>query len=228
MSQDPSDRQRILVMRHPETIANVEHYFSGHKDVFLTKRGDEQRKRAIKALVSWKPDRIWCSPLSRCLSIAAPAAEYLGMEVVIDERLAEIEFGDLEGNDIDYAREHGYRFPWPIDQYGVSHPCPGGESFETLLARAGSLLDSLRPLEGRTACISHGGFTRAILGAVYGSDKREFWNYTITNVSSQILTTDGKRFFLDAFGLTPEEVMRRMYDPDSMNEDSINNSGEDR
>lgn len=215
-------------MRHPETLANVEHYYSGCREASLTERGVEQGKRAASAIVAWKPDRIWCSPLSRCLAVAKPAAERLGLEVTVDERLAEIDFGDLEGVDSRLAQDRGFRFPWPVDQYGVSHPCNGAESFEAILARAGSLLDSLRPCEGRTVCVTHGGFTRAILGAIYHADKREFWHCSVKNVSSQVVTCDKKRFYLEAFGLTPEEVMRRMYDPDSTNCDSTEGDEEER
>ncbi|MFZ2755986.1 MAG: histidine phosphatase family protein [Atopobiaceae bacterium] len=203
------ERASVLVMRHPETEANVSRCFAGRRDVLLTPRGEEQRKRAVEAVIAWRPDRIWCSPLARCLCIAAPAAETLGIEVEIDDRLQEIEFGELESKGYDYAAGHGYTFPWPIDSEGVSHPCPGAESFEDLLERAGSLLASAEPLDGRTAMITHGGFTRALLGSAFGSDLGRFWHMTIRNVASQILTTDHEGFYLDAFGLTPEEVVRR-------------------
>ena len=58
-------RQRILLMRHPETPANTERCFSGRRDVPLTERGERQRDRGVEALVAFRPDRIWCSPLSR-------------------------------------------------------------------------------------------------------------------------------------------------------------------
>lgn len=219
------DRPRVLVMRHPETVANVEHWFSGRRDVNLTPAGDAQRLRAIEALVAWGPDRIWCSPLCRCLSIAAVAAERLGMETEVDERLAEIEFGRIEGVTWEEMHEMGYRFPWPIGSDGRSRPCPGGESFEGLVARAGAVLESLRPLPGRTALVTHGGFTRGLLCAAYGGSLSDFWHMTIPNVASQVLTTDGRTFSLEAFGLTPEEVERRVLDPDADNQDS--SRGED-
>ena len=71
-------RQRILVMRHPETPANTEHFFSGRRDVPLTPRGEQQREHGVDALVAFAPERIWCSPLSRCRNLAEEAGERLG------------------------------------------------------------------------------------------------------------------------------------------------------
>ena len=214
------ETSRVLFMRHPETVSNVQHWYSGVKDVYLSPAGDAQRRRAIDALVCWKPDHIFCSPLSRCLSIAAVAAEHLGIEVVIDDRLAEINFGVIEGVDYDEIADMGYRFPWPFGVDGLSRPCPGGESFEDFVARAQSMLDTLKGVEGRVACVTHGGFMRAALAAAYTSSLEEFYHMKIGNVASMVMTCDGNEFSLAAFGLTPAEVRNRLGDPDVYNADS--------
>lgn len=209
MASSP-DTGRILLMRHPLTCANVDRYFSGRRDVDLTEKGESQRLRAVDALIAWKPDRIWCSPLCRCLSIGAPAAEVLGIEVSIDPRLAEIEFGEMEGVELSKLDEIGVTFPWPVDEQGRSHPCKGGESFESVYERADSLAQDLLKLDGRTACVTHGGFTRGFIAAAYKMDIREFWHMHVRNVSSQIFVDDHGKICLEAFGLTPEEVMARV------------------
>ena len=48
-----------------------------------------------------------------------------------------------------------------------------------------------------------------LMGALYGMPKDRFWYMRIDNVSSVVITFDGKRFMLDSFGLTPEEVYSR-------------------
>ena len=88
-------RQRILVMRHPETPANTEHFFSGRRDVPLTARGEQQREHGVDALVAFAPERIWCSPLSRCRNLAEEAGERLGIPVRVDDDLVELDFGEL-------------------------------------------------------------------------------------------------------------------------------------
>lgn len=208
--REPS--QRILLMRHPETVANTIHFYSGRRDVNLTERGELQRQRAVRALIAWEPDRIWCSPLSRCLSIAAPAAEVLGVEVVLEDRLAEIDFGSAEGLTVEQFHELGYEFPWPVVD-GRSQVAPGGESFEALVERGREVLGALAGFDGRTACVTHGGFTRALLAAAFDIDISRYWNLvSIDNVSSQVLSEKNGEYCLRFLGLSPEEVMRRMED----------------
>ena len=67
-------RQRVLFMRHPETVSNTGHFFSGRIDVPLTPHGEEQRKRAVEALVAFSPDRVFTSPLSRARGLAEEGA----------------------------------------------------------------------------------------------------------------------------------------------------------
>lgn len=215
-----SERQRILVMRHPQTVANIDHVLSGRSDVDLTDEGVRQLFRAVRAVTAWRPDRIWVSPLSRCKAIGEEAAYALGIPCEVHPNLAEIEFGPVQGLTAAELRERGYDFPWRLDAAGRS-VCPAGaESFEELIARAGRLLDELRPLEGRTACISHGGFTRSLLAAVFRTPLSTFWNVRLPNVSSQVLTCDGRDFTLAGLALAPEEVTRRVEYPELLGQDT--------
>ncbi len=223
----PSDRHRILVMRHAQTVANVTHVLSGRSDVDLTPEGEHQMFRAIDALVAWAPDRIWTSPLSRCKAIGEEAAARLGVECEVNELLSEIEFGSVQGMTVSQVRDLEYDFPWQRDAFGASVPAPGAESFEDVYGRAYDLLDELFPLTGRTACITHGGFTRALLGAVYEIPLTTFWNVSLPNVSSQVLTCDGECYGVAALGLAPEEVVRRAKNPELIGNDTIKNIAEE-
>lgn len=200
---------QILFMRHPETEGNVAHWYSGRRNVELSDRGAEQCARAIRALVAWQPDVIVSSPLVRCRSIAFGAAICLGLEPIIDDRLIEIDFGAIESMTSSEARAQGLVFPWPVDEDGVSHPVPGGESFEHIEARAQAFLDDVRWLDGRIACVAHGGMMRAIMAAAYGMDLSRFWDMSIDNVTSQIFIEKDGKLQLSAMGLTPEEVAAR-------------------
>jgi broad specificity phosphatase PhoE len=211
-------------MRHPQTQANIAHVLSGREDVDLTKEGEHQLFRAAKALAAWKPERIWVSPLSRCKAIGEEAASALGIACEVHEDLAEIEFGPAQDLTTAELEKMGYIFPWAIGPDGRSQAPEGAESFEELIARGARLLDSLRPLTGRTACITHGGFTRALLAAVFHTPLDTFWNIHVPNVSSQVLTCDGRDFRLEALGLAPEEVMGRCLDPSLIGVDTTSAS----
>ena len=111
---------------------------------------------------------------------------------------------------IQEAHKRGWSFPWALDAEGHSITAPGGETYEHALARVQSLLDDLESVRGRTVLLTHGGISRSILRAIYGTPADRFWRIQISNVSSFVLSYDGKRYFLAALGLTPEEVKRRV------------------
>lgn len=211
---------RVLFMRHPQTIANVRHFLSGRKNVDLTPEGERQMFRAIDAIEAWHPNRILTSPLARCRAIGEETASRLGISCVIMDDLAEIEFGSAQGLTVAQLREHGYDFPWRRDEEGHSLPAPGAESFEDLVDRAAGVLGELSQLSGRTACLTHGGFTRALVGAALHIPLETFWNLRLPNVSSQVLSWDGRRYTLAALGLSPEEVALRAKHPELLGMDT--------
>lgn len=198
--------QRVLFMRHPETVSNTQHFYSGRMEVPLSPNGERQRERAVEALVAFSPDRVLCSPLSRARDLAEMAAERLGVTCAVLDELTEIDFGPLEGLDSG-GSAGGHPFPWPIDERGVSCPPEGAESFEHLRERCRRVLGLLRPLTGRTACVTHGGFLRMLLAVVYDIPLTRFWDQHVLNVSSHFLTCDGDGFALGGFNLSPEEVI---------------------
>lgn len=199
---------RVLFMRHPQTVSNVEHFFSGRLDVGLSELGKRQAAEAADALVAWRPDRIVTSPLSRCHAIADAAAEALGIEVIEDERLIEIEFGAIEGVPVAELSERGFTFPWPIVD-GHSVTAEGGESFEELIARARSFVSWVATQPGKTACVTHGGLTRAVFAAVYDIPVERFWYHVFVNVSSQVFVSNGRHLVLQTSGLLPAELKAR-------------------
>lgn len=206
-------RQRVLFMRHPETISNTEHFFSGRLDVPLTPHGQRQRDRGVEALVAFSPERIYCSPLSRARGLAERASDRLEVDCIPLDDLLELDFGPLEGKKVQAARGEGLLFPWPVDASGHSQPPVGAESFEHLHERALRVLDLLRPLEGRTACVTHGGYLRMLMATVYGIPIERFWDMHILNVSSLYFTCDGSTFALGGFNLSPEEVVAHATQP---------------
>ena len=215
MASMPGDviTQRILFMRHPETVSNTEHFFSGRLDVPLTPHGEEQRELAFQALVAFAPDRVFTSPLSRARGLAEEAASRLGVPCEPLDDLIEIDFGPLEGMDVDRAMNEGLGFPWPIDENGASRPPEGAESFESLRERCMRVLERLLPLTGRTACVTHGGYLRMLLAAVYDIPLARFWDQHVLNVSSHYLTCDGSWYALGGFNLSPEEVVAHATTP---------------
>src|SRR2546423_7111092 len=138
----------LLLIRHGETDWNAEHRWQGHADVPLNERGREQAKALAEELAPEGVDAIYASDLSRARDTAEIVGERLGVPVVLDPDLREIDVGSREGLTGD---EVGDR-PWD------------GEAHETHGER---ILRALRTIAERhpgqrVAVVSHGGSLRRI------------------------------------------------------------------
>src|SRR5947199_3660663 len=107
----------LLLIRHGETDWNAEHRWQGHADVPLNARGREQAKALAEELAPEGIDAIYASDLSRARDTAEIVGERLGVPVVLDPDLREIDVGSREGLT---GEEVGER-PWdgePHDRHG--------------------------------------------------------------------------------------------------------------
>lgn len=203
-------RHRVLVTRHPETQANVGGWLSGQSDVDLTPLGERQMGNAITAITAFAPDRVWSSPLKRCEAIANEVAVRRGCPVEVVPDVAEMGFGEAEHRTLASLAEEGIRWPWEREKDGDSWAPPGGETFGQVYARAERVLGRIRAGEGRTAIVTHGGFSRCLLGVVLGIRYEDIWTFRVGNVSSMLLTcSDTGKLCVEGVGYTPEEVVLR-------------------
>lgn len=197
---------RLLLMRHAQTHANAAGYFLGSRDEGVTEVGEEQSRRAVEGLVSWKPDRIVTSPLIRCRElIAEPASHELGIECTVDERIREFDFGPLEGRTYADIVHEGLPFPWGPGA-GAWPPAGGGERMEDFVARIADAARDYEQLEGRTAIICHGGVIRGFFCVWFSMGADEINRLVVQNVNSFIFRGAPGNVSLERFGLLPESL----------------------
>lgn len=202
---DPTRPLELLLTRHPETVANLQRRFVGQVEVPLSGNGEQQRRRAVDGIVAWRPERIISSPMERCLGIAQPAADRLGIEVEVHPHLIEMNFGAIENLTAREVIDHGLCFPWgdTRDRW----PVDGAESMEAFMARTALEARTLSSLSGRVSVVSHGGAIRGLLSAWIGIEEEHFWQLSVPNVSSCMLEFDADgNAYLTALGLDPEQV----------------------
>lgn len=197
---------RVLLMRHAQTFANANDYFLGQLDEGITEVGEQQSRRAVAGLVAWKPDRIVTSPLLRCrMKIAEPAAEALGVPLVVDERIKEFDFGPLEGKTFSEVIERGYPFPWGPGSEEWP-PDGGGETMGHFVARLSAAADDLEQFKGRTAVIAHGGVIRGFFSVWLGMRQDALNQLVVPNVHSYVFRSTPGNVCLERFGLKPEHL----------------------
>ncbi len=108
-------------------------------------------------LSSLSVERIFSSPLSRAMETASPLARTLGLDVIADARLMEIDFGAYEGKS---KRDLGLK----LRKVHAHVPVPGGEALIDVWQRAGDFLRDLPSTDRHTVIVGHFWLNRMIFG----------------------------------------------------------------
>ena len=158
----------IYFVRHGETAWNTERRLQGRLDSPLTEAGRAHAAQNAVTLLEAAPDvrtlPFISSPLGRARTSMEIIRGRLGLPLdgyAIDDRLAELSFGDWEGMT---AREIRAKAPAEWAVYEASRWTvvpPGGESYQQLVDRLRSWLGDLR---GDAVVVAHGGVGRALRG----------------------------------------------------------------
>ena len=87
----------IYFVRHGQTNWNLEHKTQGWTDIPLNENGKIEAKKVSNIFKNIKIDKIYSSDLSRAKKTAEIIKQNYNLDIIIDERLREIKYGDLEG-----------------------------------------------------------------------------------------------------------------------------------
>lgn len=169
---------RILLVRHPETVANVDGRFVGRGDVPFTALGTRQLRRIPAKIAAFRPDVVLSSPLRRARVLAERAAHSAGVDLKIDDRLMELDFGAAEGMTFEEIAAAGMVFDYRNFHAPVA---PGGESRAQIQARAAAVCNQLVATPGRYAVVTHGGVFRASLVHLLGLESTDVWAFSVRN-----------------------------------------------
>jgi broad specificity phosphatase PhoE len=168
----------FLIVRHPETEANCNGRFVGQGESEYTTRGRIQARRLPRKIALFEPCVIWTSPLRRARVVAERAARLTGVELRVDERYLELDFGQAHGLTWEETVEAGIEFNYKAADQPVA---PGGESRNALLRRVSSAVDEAIAMAGNHAIVCHAGVMRAILARTLGLPSDLIWAFAIKN-----------------------------------------------
>jgi len=128
-------------------------------------------------------DTIYSSPLSRCTILASSL--FPEVEIGIDNRLKEFNFGDWEMADWNTLFESEAGKTWFADY--VNTRCPNGESFSDQIERARSFLAHVKSISANHILVfTHAGILRAMMCLL--QDKTPVEAFTTPLEYGQIIT----------------------------------------
>ena len=97
---DRREAPRLYITRHCNTSFNTEGLLQGKQDIPLSEMGRRQAAANIDALAGLGLNRIVSSPLLRARQTAFIYAVDLGIPLLTDERLRELDHGSWEGESV--------------------------------------------------------------------------------------------------------------------------------
>lgn len=143
----------VYLIRHTR-VAVEKGICYGQTDVDLADTFYEE-SAYIKSQLPETFDAVYSSPLNRCKQLAIQFSN----DVIFDDRLKEMHFGDWELKAWNAISKEEIQ-PW-YDDF-VNYETPNGDSFESLYLRCASFFDDLRKKDyEKILIIAHGGIVRS-------------------------------------------------------------------
>jgi isoleucyl-tRNA synthetase/bisphosphoglycerate-dependent phosphoglycerate mutase len=141
---------KITAVRHGESEGNLIPIYQGEEPgTDLTDAGKSQAKNTAKHFANEQIQTIYCSPLARTKQTAEVLAKELGAEIIVDERLREVSFGEYEGKTVDFSdlsfikarRAHKLESGKPESIYHFE----GMETWDSVTGRIESFMEEILP-----------------------------------------------------------------------------------
>jgi probable phosphoglycerate mutase len=178
-------KTELILLRHGETVWNVQGRLQGHLDSQLSAEGLRQADALAARLATVPLQALYCSDLGRAEQTARRIRVRTRHVPVADARLRERGLGLLEGLTWEEARQ---RHPEVYAAYTAGAPedvLPGGES---QLQRLGQALACLRELAarhpgGHVAVVTHGGVLSLLLRHCLGIPFQTPRAFSVLNAS---------------------------------------------
>ena len=168
---------RLFLLRHGETLANLEQRYQGQGQSDLSSQGIEEAKELAKFLAREKFAAVYSSILSRSYETACFIAKPHKLGVQQVEGLAERNYGvweDMTFEEIKKKYPQMYQ-SWLMDPGRTK--ITRAESLKAVQRRGvGAIEKIVKANKGRTVCVvGHGGLNRTILFHYMHMDLNNFW-----------------------------------------------------
>jgi len=184
----------VILLRHGRSTANTAHTLAGRSEgVDLDDKGLAQARSVVDRIGDLPVRALVTSPLLRCQRTLEPLADRLGLQPVLEDRLAEVDYGDWTG------RKLAELVSEPLWQVVQQHPSaavfPGGEGLADVQARA---VSAVREHDRRLAdengggdvlwvACTHGDVIKSVVADALGTHLDAFQRITADPASMSVI-----------------------------------------
>ncbi|MCA2242962.1 MSMEG_4193 family putative phosphomutase [Mycobacterium sp. WUMAC-067] len=183
----------VILLRHGRSSSNTAGILAGRSEgVDLDDKGREQAAGLIDRIGDLPIRELITSPLLRCRRTLEPLADALCLTPLVEDRLAEVDYGEWTG------RKIGELVSEPLWKVVQAHPSaavfPGGEGLAQVQARA---VAAVREHDRRLAAAhggdalwvacTHGDVIKAVIADAYGVHLDGFQRVTADPASVSVI-----------------------------------------
>lgn len=159
---------KLYIVRHCQSMGNIEKRFQGRFDAPVSPAGEKQLELLSLRFRNEHLDAIYSSPLSRAHKTAEAVNRFHHLPIQRMDGLLELDVGEMENLPLE---EIGVKFPEVAKNWDQSPDLcefPGGETMRQAYERVNAALDEIiRKNPGKTVFIAtHGGVLRNIYARV--------------------------------------------------------------
>ena len=180
---------KLFLLRHGETLANLEQRYQGQGDSPLSELGVSEAGELAGALKKEQFSAVYSSPLIRSFDTANIIADQHTVSVEKLPGLVERYYGEWEGLSFEEIKK---KYPKVYESW-LENPgrtdIPGAERLEDLQKRGVKALEQIiKKHRDQTICIvGHGGINRVILFHYMNLELNNFWRIKQDNCCINII-----------------------------------------
>lgn len=166
----------LYFLRHGETTYSRTGGYCGVLDPELTDMGMEMAQAFSRVYQAIEWDAVYVSPRQRTIATAKPLCEAVGLEMQLRDGLREIDYGQWEGQTVEYVKEHYAEdyVRWLTEP--AWNPPTGGETAVQVASRAALAIAEIgeKHSTGNVLIVSHKATIRILLCSLLGIDLGRF------------------------------------------------------
>ena len=187
---------KIYIVRHTQTIGNIEKRLTGREDYELTEIGKEYIKKLEKRLSKIKFDKIYSSTSGRAIKTVEPIAKKQNINIIKTSELCEMYFGIYDGWKWEDVNAVNPKIKQNQIETNEIMGIPNQETTKEVAERMYNIIDKIvKENEGKTILISSHGvaieaFIRKITNTKFSENKEK---NSQKNTSVNIISYDSEK-----------------------------------
>lgn len=178
--------KEIYLIRHGESIFNVEKKFCGWNECDLSEKGYKQAQQMASNIKKLGIKRIYSSPLKR----AYETAKAISDNIITDEGFKELCFGDFDGMTFEEVNKNHTNLASEMIEAEFDYTYPNGENRVEFFNRVTRTYEKILKNDNsdKIVIVCHSCVIRSILSKVFCSGPQLYFKLDIGNVGISKIT----------------------------------------